>query len=98
MSIATNAMNDTSIFQRIKERLRPLLIRPGIPLGLKSASSFDKGFTDSVIAECESAVRQAAESGTPLSPAYRLAMHVLLDSAQIDREREPEQYPRNVPA
>jgi hypothetical protein len=101
MNIIANAMTDTSIFARIKARLpslQPLFARPGVHLGLKSAATFTDEFTQSVIADCEEAVRIATETGTPLSPAHRMAMHVLLDSAQIDREREPERNPRFAPA
>jgi len=94
MTIITNAMTDVAIFNRLKERLVPMYGRPGVGLGTVTGSLFTEEFVKGVVAECEQAVKEAAETGVPLSPAQRMAMHVLLDSAQIDRAREPEQCPR----
>ena len=94
MTVIANAMSDITIFDRLKDRLVPSFGRPGVGLGIQTGRTFTEDFVATLVAECEQAVKQAVETGVPLSPAQRMAMHVLLDSAQVDREREPEQYPR----
>lgn len=94
MTVIANAMSDIAIFDRIKSRLVPMFGRPGVGLGIQTGRTFTEDFVAQVVAECEQAVKHSVETGTPLSPTQRMAMHVLLDTAHVDREREPEQFPR----
>ena len=75
----------TSMLDQIKSSLRPQGTEPLVRLFLNSSAYFQKEFVDECINDLEKAIINV-NLGEPMTSLQKLAVHVLMDFAYIERK------------
>lgn len=86
---APTITTDAELLARIRDALKPAGTLDAVRLQLRQSSYFNTPFVGQVLDEL--AMASALRS---LSPAQRLALHVLMDSACVDKEEIQLEEPR----